>query len=421
MPEPEPEPVPVLASVGRDAPETGPKRSLPMNTAELNRDHVQWLLDQPRGRGMVLSCYADTAVAEGFEARWLQPFKTEARQIRQRLAGDHQAGQEFERNLESIRLALESSQARQSRGMAVFSAAGRGFLLALPSDVPFEDRLVIDEVPYVVPLLEAYLRQRGYLVVLIDTHRGRLYAAGRGGSRLLEELDEAVPRKNRSAGERWGKQQATIERHRKDHILHFLKELEERLERAWDGSTYQGIILLGEREVRAQFRRQLLDRMARHVVHEAPHAWTAAESEIDAVVRAVIDREQTARQQRVRADLARRLGEGCAVTAGPQEVIDALRNGQVADLILGPDPGATASRCTGCRALFAAARASCPYCAAPCRKANLWQEVLGQALAHGIWVDLIRSPSDLDRHGGIAALLMRDEPQWMSHEQENLR
>ncbi len=125
-----------------------------------------------------------------------------------------------------------------------------------------------------------------------------------------------------------------------------------------------------------------------------------------------LERAQAARQQRVLGELARHLEEGWAVAAGPQEVIDALRDGQVADLILGPDPGATASRCSGCRSLFAAARESCPYCAAPCHKANLWQEVLAQALAHGIWVDLVDGPSDLDRHGGIAALLVRDEPQW---------
>lgn len=379
-----------------------------------DRDHIQLLLDQPRGRGMVVSCYANTAVVEGFEARWLQPLKSEASRVRQRLAEDHPARREFERDLEAIRGALESTEARWARGMAVFSAAARGFLLALPSDEPFVDRLVVDEEPYVVPLLEAYVRQRGYLVVLADTHRGRLYASGPGGSRLLDEIEEVVPSKTRAAGERWGKQQATIDRHRKDHILHFHKELAGRLERAWAESGYRGIILLGERPVLEQFRGLLPDRLARRVVLEAPHAWTGAPAEIDAAVRAVIEEGEAARERHVLDELARRLDEGCAVAAGPQEVIDAMRDGQVAELIVGPDPGATASRCTGCRSLFAVERDACPYCAAPCRKGNLWQEILDAALGHGVWVDLVRGPSELSRHGGIAALLSRDEPQWAS-------
>src|SRR5512135_3860561 len=130
---------------------------------------VQVLLDQPKGQGMVVSCYADTSIAEGFESHWLQPFKTEASRIRQRLADNHRCRLEFERDLEAIRQALESPEAKQARGMAVFSAAARDFFLALLSEVPFENRLVVGDEPYVVPLVEAYLRQRGYLVVLADT------------------------------------------------------------------------------------------------------------------------------------------------------------------------------------------------------------------------------------------------------------
>ena len=47
------------------------------------------MLDQPKGQGMVVSCYADTSVSEGFASHWLQPFKTEAGRIRQLLADDH--------------------------------------------------------------------------------------------------------------------------------------------------------------------------------------------------------------------------------------------------------------------------------------------------------------------------------------------
>ncbi len=377
-----------------------------------SRDHVRLLLDQPRGRGMVVSCYADTSVAEGFESHWLQPFKTEASRVRQRLADDHQARQEFERNLEAIRRALEAPEARQAKGMAVFSAASRDSFVTVPSEVPFPNRLVVDEEPYVVPLVEAYLRQRGYLVVLTDTHRGRLYAAGPGEARLLDEIEEEVPRKNRAAGERWGKQQATIARHREDHILHYHKELARRVERCWDEYPYQGIILLGATDPVAQLRGLLPGRLADRVVDLAPHAWTEGRAAIEAEVRTVIELASGARERRVLDELARRLKEGSAVAAGAQEVIDALRNGQVAALVLGPDPGATASRCTGCRALFAAARESCPYCRAPCEACNLWQEVLRLALGHGIWVELVRPDAELARHGGIAALLARNEPQW---------
>src|SRR5208337_3577921 len=280
-----------------------------------------------------------------------------------------------------------SPEVRQARGMAVFSAAARDFFLALLSEVPFENRLVVGDEPYVVPLVEAYLREQGYLVILADTHRAALYGAGPGGSRLLDAIDEFVPRKQHSAGERWGKQQATIERHRKDHILHFHKELARRVEQAWDEHPYLGMILLGQRELLEQFRSLLPQRLANRVVHEAPHAWTEGHAEIDAKVR--------------------------AVATGPQEVIEALRNGQVKELIIGPAPGAIASRCDGCRSLFATKRGTCPYCGAPCRACNLWQEILALAMGHGVWVNLVKTSAELAPHGGIAALLARAQPQWV--------
>ena len=74
---------------------------------------IQVLLDEPRGQGMVVSRYANTSVSEGFASHWLQPFKTEAGRIRQLLADDHQRRLEFERNVDAIRQALESPEARQ--------------------------------------------------------------------------------------------------------------------------------------------------------------------------------------------------------------------------------------------------------------------------------------------------------------------
>ena len=381
--------------------------------AALTRKHIQVLLDQPGGRGMVVSCYADTSVAEGFQAHWLQPFKTEASRIRQLMAGDHQARLEFERDLEAIRRALESTEARQARGMAIFSAASRNFFLALPSEVPFENRLLVGEEPYVVPLVEAHLRQRGYLVILADTHRASLYGAGSGGSRLLDAIDEFVPKKQHSAGERWGKQQATIERHRKDHILHFHKELARRVEQAWDEHPYQGIILLGQREILEQFCKLLPKRLADRVVHEVPHAWTEGRAEIDAEVRAVLVAAQEAQERSILDQLKSRFEEGCGIATGPQEVIEALRNGQVSELILGPDPGTVASRCNGCRCLFATRREACHFCGEPCRTCNLWQEILALAMGHGIWINLVKTSPEVARYGGIAALLARAQPQWV--------
>jgi hypothetical protein len=363
---------------------------------------------------MVVSCYADTSVPDGFEPHWRQHIKAEATRIRAILAGEPEALEEFERQLETIRRALESPEARNSRGMAVFGASGSNEALALPSAEPYDSRLVVDEEPYLVPLLVAEYRRREYLVVLTDTHHGRLYAAAPGEERLLDELDEESLEKKRSPGQQWEKQQSANARYREDDILRYQKELVGRVESAWADHPYQGIILLGEHEVLENVRVLLPKRLTDRVVHEAPHAWAGRQPEIRDQVRPVVDAAIAGQQERLLNEIGNRLKEGYAVATGPQEIIEALENGQAVELALCPDPGEVASRCSGCRSLFAAEVATCPYCKAACARADLWQEILSRAVRHGVAVHFVPAEAQAVMHGGVAALLARDEPQWAS-------
>jgi len=211
---------------------------------------LQPLLDQFTGEGKVLSFYADLGVSEGFRHNWEAPFRVRADAMLKAIAGDGPARRELEENIAAVRAALESRTAADGRWVAVFSAAQRGFFLAIPLDVPVETDLVLDRSPYLVPLLAAIHRRRQYLVLHTDTHRGRVYAATPGTVRLLAEFDEDVPQHQRSAG-----YPATIARHREDCILHYRKELVRELEQITTAEHYDGIVLLGEHEVLEHVRK----------------------------------------------------------------------------------------------------------------------------------------------------------------------
>ncbi|WP_422931672.1 hypothetical protein [Singulisphaera sp. PoT] len=288
--------------------------------------------------------------------------------------------------------------------MALFGGEGWDEALALGSEEPYQAHLVVDEEPYLVPLLAADYRRREYLVVLTDIHRGRLYAATPGEARILEELDEEIPRVKRLVN---------IARHREDRILHYLKELERLVDKAWGNHPYQGIILLGPHEVLEKFRKTIPKRLAGRVVEEAPHSWAGNQPEICDHVREVVDAAISRRLEQILAEIGRRLEEGFAVAIGPQEVVVAMANGLVLELVLGPDPGDVASRCSGCRSLFVTHETNCPYCKSPCARTSLWQEILSRAMRHGVAVHFAPAEATgLVVPGGAAALLARDDPQW---------
>jgi protein required for attachment to host cells len=378
--------------------------------------NLQVLLDQFKGDGLMISCYADLTVATGGKTRWPGGvFKAKTVAIQKMLTDDPRGWRQVERNLQAVGRALDGPDARHARGMAVFAALQRGFLQSYALDVPVENDLVVHPAPYLVPLLQSICRQRDHLVVLTDTHRGRLYAAAPGGVRLLEELDEEVPSRQHSSGERWGKEQATIARHREDRIRHYQKELIEHLKKAWMESSFQGVVLLGEHEILEHVRKQLPPQLAAHVVHEGPSSWTDKPLAVAEAVGAVLTEVDRNRETRVMEELEDRLRQDRAIAAGPRDVVEALQAGRVGprghgSLILGPDPREAVARCTACRFLSTEMPRACPRCAALCVDANLWEEVLLLGLRHGITAHCVRPSESLSRCGGLAALLPREEP-----------
>lgn len=373
---------------------------------------VQPLLDQFNGDGLMVSCYANHLLVPGKAARWPGPMKAKWTAIKKLLADNPTAWEEFERNFQQISKVVEAPEERSARGMAVFAARQRGFLRSYPLGVPVDNELVVHQSPYLVPLLEALLRQRDYLVVHMDTHRARLYAAALGKCRLLQEVEEDVPRKQHSAGERWGKEQATIARHREDAILHFRKDLTRRIENAWEGQAFEGIILLGEHEVLEHLRKELRPRLAGQVVSEKPHAWADNPQAIAKEISAALASFAQCDEERLQTQLEERLREEHGLAAGPRGVIAALQSGKVGPrgfgyLVLGPDPRDQIARCMSCRGLFFDMPTRCPRCQAPCMDASLWEEVLLFALRHNIAVRFLKTGEALGKIGGMAAVLPR--------------
>jgi peptide subunit release factor 1 (eRF1) len=373
---------------------------------------AQWLSDHAGGEGMVVSCYADTSPS-GVRSLWREHLKNEVKRIDETLSGDPAAISAFHQNIAAIEAVLSSRRLVSARGMAVFAAFQRNLLqaYALASVVP--NRLVINEEPYLVPLLELLHRQRRYLVVHTDTHRGGLYTAVPGEVHMIEQIEEPVPKRHRAAGELWGKQQATIARHREDHVVHYLKGLRREIERAWPEERYDGIVLLGEHEVLEKLRLYLPEQLRSSIVGEAPHAWVGRQTPLVAKIESIHAKALHEQERQLFEDIKRRLMEDHQIATGAQAVIDAIGNDQIrysGCVVMESDRGEVASRCTACRKLIAQAVDECPSCHALCEKSNLWQAIALFAARKHILVHFVEAGHGLDKLGGVVALLAREAP-----------
>jgi hypothetical protein len=242
-----------------------------------------------------------------------------------------------------------------------------------------------------------------------------LYSASVAGARLLQEIEETVPKRQHSAGQRWGMEQATIARHRDDRILHYQKELVRHINDTWAGHSFRGLVLLGEHEVLEQVRKRLPARLAAQVIWEAPQTWTESPLSTDGAICDILGEAMQGREHKVLDEVHGRLQEGYAIAAGARDVVDALQTGRVGPrgfgyLVLGPDPREAVARCSACRFLSTEMPTACPRCQAPCVEANLWEEVLLLAIRHEIDAHFVKANADLGRRGGIVAVLPKEAP-----------
>jgi hypothetical protein len=378
-------------------------------------DDLKPLLDQFDGPGRVLSCYADLAAADGFRPAWHGPLAAEADVTWKELPEVDPVRAEFHCDLGAVRAELEAPAGPLARWRAVFSAGRRGFFLSVPLDTPVRAELTYDRSPYLVPLLAAALRRREYLAVHTDSHQGRLYAATPGGVRLLDEVESDVPKKQHSAGERWGLGQATIAHHHDEAVRHHVKALAHRIERAWAEGSYAGLLLFGPHPMLEHVRKGLPPRLRTRVERATPEAWADKPAEVEAAIQDAAMRVFAQDEARDLDGFWDRLATGRAVAIGPTAVLDVLQGGQLGPaghgyLVLGPDSRETVGRCTRCHALAADAPPACPRCQAPCRLASFWEEVLLMALRHGIAVHFVDDPEKLTPYGGMVAALPKDRP-----------
>ena len=84
-------------------------------------------------------------------------------------------------NLDEVRKAVREEVDPSAKGVAVFVSVPRGLRHVRALNFPVENHLVIDEAPFVLPLLERWHSEPSHLVVLLDSDRAQIFEAPRPG------------------------------------------------------------------------------------------------------------------------------------------------------------------------------------------------------------------------------------------------
>ncbi|MHB1558448.1 MAG: baeRF10 domain-containing protein [Isosphaeraceae bacterium] len=386
-----------------------------MRPIALPRQEIEILLDTPNQRDYVVSAYADMTVRDGFRRFLEQHLDNEARAARSALA-TAEARKNLDDNIETIREMMLANVGSEARGLAVFSGAARGFRRVVPLRFPVPNRLVIDEEPYILPILEHWFADPPHLVALVDSNKAHFFESDGGrpvpiGGRLRDEVGQEIQRdKPRFTY----KKRFAATWHERLHDVDeapFLRELADAVAEQWRGGGYAGLFLLGRSTVTAAVRRLLPEPVQRAVVAEAAHAMTDRPHDLTLDMGRLVDDWRARRKQQALAELDGRWKQRHLVGDGPTEVLDALQQGRAALVLIGPRRDIPGAHCTACGYRFGAPVATCVYCQGRTRTINAVQDILRLSMRHRVPVHVLRpAPNDdpLARFGGVAALLFAE-------------
>lgn len=237
----------------------------------------------------------------------------------------------FEKDVDAIERWLQDQVRPSANGLAIFACSGADFFEGLQLDAPIENhRLTVGDRPHLAPLARIVDRYPRHAVLVADGNSAHIFVFGRG--RTIDREDVSNPKVSRTDGGGWS--QMRFQRHVENLQLHHAKEVVEELRRIVAEDRAEHVFLAGDEVIVPLLRDQLPKELEKKVVGvlrleiRTPEA-QVRETAVEALARHVAAQEK-ARVERIEGEW--RAG-GLAV-AGEKAVLEALKNGQVDEVVV---------------------------------------------------------------------------------------
>ncbi len=363
--------------------------------------HIRSLASLPETRAPVVSCYLRV---EGGRLKHRRVFTDRIEELKRSFAGE--TAQLFEEALAPIERFLSLELRRGSKGVAVFSRAGRQpFFLALQFYVPLPTWIAADTLPNIYHLVELKDTYWRFVVLVCSQDTARIVSVNLGAVTL--DLLRKRPELRQRLGREWTKEH--FRRHRTTRTRQFLGDAVEALSGVMTAGSYDHLILAGDPKMIAMVRRVLPSRVAARLsgVIRKPGR-TGARDVVAESIASFVEAEHKESQATVK-DLRRQLRTGGLAVVGTRASYWALKRGQVETLVIGteytPRPGWV---CRGCRLERTVEQRpkKCPSCGSRLLEdLNIREAMLRLAERRGCQVELVRDSTTLSRLGGVGCLL----------------
>jgi peptide subunit release factor 1 (eRF1) len=301
---------------------------------------------------------------------------------------------------------LRDLSPKGAHGVALFACGAVDLFEGIRLPRPIDTRAVVNDSPFVEPLVELLGSGGDWMVVLVNRQTGRLL---RGDGHHFQELP-AVEDDVHGQHSQGGWSQARYQRSVDEDVMDHLKNVADAVFLRFKRAAFNHLLLGGPTETLTEFegklhpylRERLAGRIEIDVENSSP-------DDVATCVREKID-QYTKKSEREALD---RLQEGVATggrgVAGLDDTLGALNERRVETLLLNEGFDSAGCTCPQCGSVYSVTGGTCPADGTDleCRD-NVIENAMHLALEQSATVLVVRDEDnarELESRGGIAAIL----------------
>jgi peptide chain release factor subunit 1 len=305
-------------------------------------------------------------------------------------------------DVQRVREAFREMDFQGAHGVAVFANGADDLLDVIKLPRPVENAVVIDESPYVEPLVEIQTQAR-YGVVLVNRQTARIFRGSRDRLNEVARVEDEVHGQHDQGGWSQARYQRSIDKEAQDHLKHAADELLRRHKRRPFEALFVGAPEAVFKDFCERLHPYLSERVAGRIDVDVEHTG------VDEVQRAAGDtiggyERKLEREALDRLEQAR--GTGGRGAVGLDDTLAALNEQRVEVLLLQENFDAAGVCCPQCGWLGPSGVSACPADGtATLARGDITDLAVRRAITQAAQVVRVRDDDRLEPMGSIAAVL----------------
>jgi len=356
-----------------------------------------------------LSEMYDIGSRESFVSLYMNLEKTNERFVEKRkkacrsvLKENSKLIENFDKTMQTIEKYLVTNDGEDGqKGHVIFASNEHDFFKAYKLGLPVEDLMVVATSPYIRPVARLLEDYETFGLVVLDSHRARIYVVSSGKIEDKDRIAKDIMNKHKKGG----MSQARFQRLRQGAIEHFLKEVSEGMVKLFSKDNVVKIIIAGPGEAKILLTNFLPNELKGLLLDLIDADFDEADGELVSKAKEAVQKDD---KETVSNDVAQLneeiLKHGLAVY-GLNEVIDAVKNGQIELLLVSIGHKLSGWICEKCQLFDSGINDKCPNCSGKVAEVDVIEEIIDFAKRTGAKIDFVDDNPILQDLGGVGGLL----------------